>query len=121
MTDLTRLIRLGHAFLAADRDVERLRQSCVRNRMTDAMTAHLMATRRGLLFGPLRAQIDGDPLHMDDLAYLRALQEIARILDDNLPLDVGHWGEVAGRLDDVISAVDEALTEEERRKGRAAA
>lgn len=112
--DIDRLIRLGRTLLAADRDVERLRQSCVRNRMTDAVTVKLMTTRRGILCGPIRAQIDGEVLHKDDLAYLRALQEVAAAQDG------GHWGDVAARLDDVISAVGHALADEVAAGRRAA-
>lgn len=104
--DLSRLISIGRALLAADRDVERLRRSCVRNGMTDVLTVKLMTTRRRILCGPLRAQLDGDTLTMDDLAYLRALQEIASVLDD----ETGRWGDVAARCDDVISALDHALS-----------
>ena len=114
MTDLTRLIRIGTALLAADRDVERLRQSCVRNHIADDVTAKTTQARRRILCDPLRAQLDGDTLTMDDLAYLRALQEIAAAQDD------GHWGDVAARCDDVISALDHALSAEVAAGRRAA-
>ena len=116
MSDLARLIRIGNALLAADRDVERLRQSCVCSGMKDDMTVKLTTTRRRILCGPLRAQLDGDTLTMDDLAYLRALQEIASVLDD----ETGRWGDVAARCDDVISALDHALSAEVAAGRRAA-
>ena len=53
---------------------------------------------------------------MDDLAYLRALQEIASVLDD----ETGRWGDVAARCDDVISAVDHALSPSDEAGRRAA-
>ena len=116
MSDLARLIRIGNALLAADRDVERLRQSCVRNHIADDVTVKTTQARRRILCGPLRAQLDGDTLTMDDLAYLRALQEIASVLDD----ETGRWGDVAARCDDVISALNHALSAEVAAGRRAA-
>lgn len=121
MTDLTRLIGIGNALFAADHDVERLRQSCVRNGMNDKTTVKLMATRRGLLFGPLRVRLDGEVIGADDLALLRCFQEIALLTRDAQPSELGHWGEVADRLDDVISAVDHALSADVAAGRRAAA
>ena len=121
MSDLTRLIGIGRTLLAADRDVENLRKSCVRNRMTDTLTVKLMTTRRGLLFGPLRMRLEGEAICADDLALLRCFQEIALMTRDAQPSELGHWGEVAGRLDDVISAVDEAFAADVAAGRRAAA
>lgn len=121
MTDLTRLIGIGRTLLAADRDVENLRRSCSDKGWSDSMTARITCTRRRLLCDPLRALLNGEAICADDLALLRCFQELALITRDAQPSELGHWGEVAGRLDDVISAVNEALAEDERRKGRAAA
>lgn len=116
MTDIQRLFSIGNALLAADREITRFMIRCAEQGLDAKAIQKAVTDRRLVLCGPLRAQLDGDTLTMDDLAYLRALQEIASVLDD----ETGRWGDVAARCDDVISALDHALSAEVAAGRRAA-
>jgi hypothetical protein len=115
-----RLIRIGQDLLAADRDVEALRRDCVKRKFSDRFTARACAARRRILCQPIRDRLHGDTLELDDLALLRAMQEITSVRDEATPLDQTHWSELPGQLDAVVSALDDALAADAARNAEAA-
>lgn len=106
----SRLISIGRDLLSADADVERMRRDCVRHGLTDKVTAKAAQARRNLLCRPIRDRLHADTLELDDLALLRCFQEIAFVRDEAISGDA--WSEVPGAFDDVVSAVDHAVSAE---------
>lgn len=123
MTDPTRRrIELGHELLAADAAGNRIRQDCHRHRIADDMTARAVAAHDRLHTRRAEEKIEHEALFglldSEFLALLRFALVEAGMRHAEEQGD--EWFRVGARAEELVSALDHALTADVEAGRRAA-